>query len=190
MACRTRSAWSRPTRSGRLTASSPSNSVTPDAPTVPDPPTGATATAGDAQATVSLDRAVQRWESDHRLHRDVGPGRRDRQHPRRDVDDGDRADERHGVHVQRGREQRGRARPMHRLPSNSVAPTAGIVQLKLGRGWCGGCLGDDGQLGRRIGERVHGRQQGQRGDASCTPRRPPHTARWVTRCTVRPVPQP
>ena len=38
---------------GDSTPSAPSNSVTPEAPTVPDPPTGVTAAAGAGQATVS-----------------------------------------------------------------------------------------------------------------------------------------
>ena len=60
--------------------SAPSNSVTPA--TVPGAPTGATATAGNAQATVTFTPPASNGGSrDHRLHGDVESGRR-RRHQR------------------------------------------------------------------------------------------------------------
>ena len=61
---------------GTGAASAPSNSVTPA--TVPGAPTGVTATAGNAQATVTLRAAgQQRRQPDHRLHGHARSGRRD-----------------------------------------------------------------------------------------------------------------
>ena len=109
--------------------SSASNSVTPTAPTAPAAPTGVSATAGNASATVSLDRAGQRRQPDHQLHdhalhRDhrpgpdhdhrLAPGHQRHRH---------RADQRHRLHLQGHRHQRHRHRPrLHAPPTPSRRP--------------------------------------------------------------------
>ena len=87
---------------GTGAASAASNTVTPAAPiVVPGAPTIGTATAGNAQATVTFHRArVQRRQRDYCLHGHVQSGRHHRER-RGESDHRDRADQRHGVHLHR-----------------------------------------------------------------------------------------
>ena len=92
-------------------ASGPSNSVTPTRPTAPGAPTAVSATAGDTTATVDLDGPGERGQPDDEIHGDpfdrrdrADRGRRDRL-AAADLDDGDRVDEWHRLHVHRHRHQ-------------------------------------------------------------------------------------
>ena len=99
---------------------------------VPGAPTGVTATAGNGSATVSWTTVQQRRQRDHQLHGDAlhrldraDAGDGDRQ-PARHLDHGERADQRHQLHLHRVGHQRHGTGPAS-APSNAVTPTASTV---------------------------------------------------------------
>ena len=136
--------------------------------TAPAAPTGVTRDRRERVGGRDLDRAVERRQRDHQLHGDpvhrhdrADPDDGDRQ-PAGDHGDGDRADQRHGLHVQGVRDQRGGHRPgVGRLqrghPDGDADGACGSDECdRDGRGRVGGGDVDRAVQRRQPDHQLHG----------------------------------